>query len=414
MSEWYKVYASKKFVEEKIADIKFPEQKQADWNQNDETALDYIKNKTHYDTRVFEEFSYEFDGVLEGKEYVDLDRAYFVKVSNTVPENINEIKEVTVTIQTPDGISTDVIEISQMSDNMYGNDIITIACKDNTDIGMSFTKGIYVFSIDNTMYVTKLSYNVVISGELKELDEKFVSYKPGLKVEGKEFTVNEETVIASNGAEVFNDYYNIATGEHSHAEGISTIASGDYSHAEGGYTTASRHYSHAEGGNTIASGGWSHAEGKNTTASGTESHAEGSYTTSSGANGAHAEGWGTIASGDASHAEGWSTIASGDFGQHVQGKFNIEDTNNKYAHIVGNGTNTDPNNPTRSNAHTLDWEGNAWYKGDIYVGGTGQDDTTNVKKLATEDSVPKISYGTTDLTAGISALPKGTFYFVYE
>lgn len=61
-----------------------------------------------------------------------------------------------------------------------------------------------------------------------------------------------------------------------------------------------------------------------------------------------------------SHAEGNGTIAAGE-NQHVQGKFNIEDTANKYAHIVGNG----PSDTNRSNAHTLDWNGNAWYQGTI-------------------------------------------------
>lgn len=86
-----------------------------------------------------------------------------------------------------------------------------------------------------------------------------------------------------------------------------------------------------------------------------------------------------IASGDCSHAEGYYTIASSD-AQHVQGIYNIEDTENKYTHIVGNGKFE----KARSNAHTLDWEGNAWYKGDVYVGGTSQDDAN---KLATEEYV---------------------------
>lgn len=43
----YKVYASEQFVEEKLANIKIPEQVQVDFNQNDETAPDYIKNRTH-------------------------------------------------------------------------------------------------------------------------------------------------------------------------------------------------------------------------------------------------------------------------------------------------------------------------------------------------------------------------------
>ena len=65
-----------------------------------------------------------------------------------------------------------------------------------------------------------------------------------------------------------------------------------------------------------------------------------------------------------SHAEGRGTIAQSSH-QHVQGKYNIVDSYANYAHIVGNGT--DANH--RSNAHTLDWNGNAWYAGDIRIGG---------------------------------------------
>ena len=55
-----------------------------------------------------------------------------------------------------------------------------------------------------------------------------------------------------------------------------------------------------------------------------------------------------------------------------------------YAHVVGNGTSDD----TRSNAHTLDWEGNAWYSGDVYVGSTsGTNKDEGSKKLATEEYV---------------------------
>lgn len=71
-------------------------------------------------------------------------------------------------------------------------------------------------------------------------------------------------------------------------------------------------------------------------------------------------GYDTEASGDYSHAEGYNTTASGKY-QHVQGKYNIEDTANKYAHIVGNGSSRD----NKSNAHTLDWNGNAWFAGRV-------------------------------------------------
>lgn len=73
-----------------------------------------------------------------------------------------------------------------------------------------------------------------------------------------------------------------------------------------------------------------------------------------------AEGQATTASSLGAHAEGYYTKASGEF-QHVEGKYNIEDTNDVYAHIVGNGTGEN----ARSNAHTLDWDGNAWFAGAI-------------------------------------------------
>lgn len=44
----YKVYASEQFVEEKLKNINVPKQVQTDQNQNDSTAVDYIKNRTHW------------------------------------------------------------------------------------------------------------------------------------------------------------------------------------------------------------------------------------------------------------------------------------------------------------------------------------------------------------------------------
>ena len=121
-------------------------------------------------------------------------------------------------------------------------------------------------------------------------------------------------------------------------------------------------------------------EGFLTTASGDSSHAEGSKTIASGKY-SHAEGYETIASGIYSHAEGRETIASGD-SSHAEGRCNIEDTEGKYAHIVGNGNAWN----NRSNAHTLDWDGNAWFAGDVFVGGSSQDD--GVKLLKTGEAIP--------------------------
>lgn len=125
-------------------------------------------------------------------------------------------------------------------------------------------------------------------------------------------------------------------------------------------------YAWAEGKDTKASGNKSHAEGYDAKALGEISHAEGSYTT---------------ASGSISHAEGWSTVASGEY-QHVQGKNNISDTTS--AHIVGNGSRSS----NKSNAHTLDWNGNAWFAGDVYTGSTsGTNKDEGSKILATKEYV---------------------------
>ena len=180
-----------------------------------------------------------------------------------------------------------------------------------------------------------------------------------------------------------------ASGDCSHAEGNSTQASGDCSHAEGWSSKASGYSSHAEGWSSNASGDYgSHAEGNNTTASGSYgSHAEGNSTQASGNYGSHAEGNSTQASGESSHAEGNNTKASSKY-QHVQGKYNIEDNDNKYAHIVGNGAG----DAKRSNAHTLDWQGNAWYSGKLSQEGTPTEDKDLVTKKYVDDNKEYINY----------------------
>ena len=124
----------------------------------------------------------------------------------------------------------------------------------------------------------------------------------------------------------------------------------------------------AEGSATTASGNQAHAEGYNTIASGNQAHAEGLATTASGFY-AHAEGANTTASGSYAHAEGFQTIAQR-LSQHVFGRFNIADTSGSaenivgtYVEIVGNGTSS-----TRSNARTLDWDGNEVLAGKLTVG----------------------------------------------
>lgn len=228
----------------------------------------------------------------------------------------------------------------------------------------------------------------------EELEQVRVNLRfAGKDVSGIEFEIDGDTYIAGLNAGVLGDYANnIAVGESSVAEGSNTVAQGSYSHAEGygcravgsgshveGYmTTATGDLSHAEGERTVVSSYASHAEGtyfnmndgsiRYTTASGYASHAEGAGCHASGQT-AHAEGGATLASGKRSHAEGLYTVAAGT-NQHVHGKANVADAEGKYVTIVGNGSSVSE----RSNAYTLDWNGNAWYAGKVKSSGEPSED----------------------------------------
>lgn len=143
--------------------------------------------------------------------------------------------------------------------------------------------------------------------------------------------------------------------------GYRTNATGENSHAEGALTMATGGDSHAEGTRCEARGDSSHAEGTQTKASGLCSHAEGNQTRAIG-QGSHAEGTGSFAKGQWSHAEGYYTEAAGKY-QHVQGRHNVIDESNRFADIVGNGTDS----MNKSNAYALDWNGNLRLKGNVYV-----------------------------------------------
>lgn len=101
--------------------------------------------------------------------------------------------------------------------------------------------------------------------------------------------------------------------------------------------------------------------GTGTTASGYASDSWGEGSISSG-NASHSEGSST-AKGNNSHSEGKGTIAGGNE-QHVSGRFNVEDTSNQYAEIVGGGTSA----INKKNIRTLDWQGNAFYAGNVTNG----------------------------------------------
>ena len=317
---------------------------QSDWSQNDENSLAYIKNRTHYSRFVS-------TTIIDNQTYTTMDMN--IGLSCVMISPALDITEGTVQITINNQTYSATWRYSE-GINGYGCGNLALfgVSSDGIDEDLPFIRGntnpgdgTFVTVLGMTPDIANIGDTIIIS----IVDIKEIVHQLGAKYIPDTIPRKNELIgRAGEGerSEVFNGYEE-------------NVASGYSSHAEGSYTTASGYSSHAEGYYTTASGETSHAEGDHTTASGETSHAEGYYTT---------------ASGDYSHAEGNYTTASGDY-QHVQGKFNIEDTANVYAHIVGNGTPTFP-----SNAHTLDWNGNAWFGGDVTVGMFNE-------KLVTESEV---------------------------
>ena len=286
------------------------------------------------------------------------------------------------------------ISVSPYTYNLLGTSDFELAASKNITIELLTTN--YVEDRRLSAVTSKADKSEVLLKTEQDLtDEELSQVRKNLRfigkdVEGQQFVVDGQTLTASANAEIFGDYTsNIAIGQWSIAEGSGTVAKGRASHAEGAMTQALTDGTHTEGYQTKATGYWSHAEGEMTLVTSYASHAEGSYctlpdgskryTTASGyashsegggchttGSCAHAEGLGTTASGNQAHVEGRYTIAAGS-AQHVEGVANIEDAEGTYIHIAGNGTS-----PTdRSNAHTLDWDGNAEFAGDVVANGCG-------------------------------------------
>ena len=302
---------------------------------------------------------------------------------------------------------------------------------------------------------TTFTYSLNSSYDMPEINDVIFDQFLGTKV-AKIIDINSVNSILTLDSPISNEAitnkgyyaYKAAIGAYSHAEGQGTKATGHRSHAEGSHTIAFGDTSHAEGAETKAVGQTSHAEGISTVAYGNGSHAEGGGTNYMGCtisgeansltytmndavsfelntivycegryakivsidrinktitvdntlnpnhalNNTHIKHYTSVAAGEYSHVEGLNNIAVGNQ-QHVQGKYNTPDIESIYAHIIGNGTN----DYSRSNAHTVDWNGNAWYSGEIFVGGTRQSEGT---MLAHQSKILEVSVPSASLVSG--------------
>lgn len=91
-----------------------------DWNQNDPTASDYIKNRPGGYTVNYPALNIEWDGVIGDRVSVDIGDGKFVKVSDEIPK-VEQFVGVTVTVKIGDEYRTLNLDDKDIED--YGNGI---------------------------------------------------------------------------------------------------------------------------------------------------------------------------------------------------------------------------------------------------------------------------------------------------
>jgi hypothetical protein len=476
----------KEQIEKSLQDLssqieKMPSPVQIDWNQNDESALDFIKNKPFGTTGEYKEIIL----VDNSKPWMTLTTGLYLY---SISENFDPNYQYKVILNEQEYLCTPQLDSlgSYCLGNVNGSANLLEDFLDMDLSTLEWGEG-EPFCICSNLLTVKPPYEssyilsiIKLEEEIYPLDRKFINYIPGEKTTHKVVTYENEEKTCEQGAEIFNDYANnIAIGSFSTAQGMETIAVGSYSHAEGSETKAIVYGSHAEGYKTETNKPFSHAEGARTKTNGLSSHAEGSSTETRGEN-SHTEGEGTIATGANSHVQGRYNIADefipnysqihgyytsvpeydgekqvyvlldvpvfneqdgtytiGEVQEYLYKEMqpgmhflfslptsntvstyyriekllssrtdeatnktyykwqyssdssaqNTSGANPKYAYIVGNGISED----NRSNAHTLTFEGDAWFAKDVYVGSTsGIDRDEGSKKLATEDYVKSL------------------------
>lgn len=400
---------------------------QADWEQNGDTKAGYIKGRTHY----------EYD-----KEHIAT-RTFTATGAHTVQY---------ICTNDDMSLMRDIYNISNgnkyLITTINGKILISNVSFDRGWIYIrgGFSSKKYFSAEDGEVWDATVAGNVkLVEGDVykvgfysgdgvKTLDEVYLS--------DYVFTqANAPIVYGEGNGSAIQGRETTATGLYSHAEGDKSLASGFASHAEGEGTIASATASHAEGKMTTASGQYSHAEGEGTIADcylttvagrcniaqdckygiykSYKKNARLSYnpnicyysdkytfdwdsgifelvspsSTYSPSNvpvgkyvifkNTKGDEMSRIFS-TMSSSGGW---VSADAITFLSRKGDADIYDGKYIQVIGNGV-YGVYDSYLSNAYTLDWDGNAWFSGDVYVGstsGTNKDDGS--KKLATVDYV---------------------------
>jgi hypothetical protein len=156
---------------------------QSDWNQNDSTKPDYIKNRTHYEVPpAFEPI--RWDGNMDGHFALDMsalgyeEGLYYVKVSDLVPV-VDKIVGSTISLNTGDEVivSDDNIITDEFPGAYLVGEYLVIVQEQsllNAALGLPdgyITNGIYFMSMSGAVYVSKLTDS---NAKVVKIDKKFL------------------------------------------------------------------------------------------------------------------------------------------------------------------------------------------------------------------------------------------------
>ena len=130
---------------------------QADWNQNDSTAPDYVKNRPFYSGG----FEITWDGDTTGKVSADVSSYTYYKVSDMTPSS-DELIGATVTYN--DGYTETLIQdwITSLDGALF-SDFGCVCVQPGTYYGTTFTEaGTYFIDYGDGEYVSSLSFGSVV------------------------------------------------------------------------------------------------------------------------------------------------------------------------------------------------------------------------------------------------------------
>ena len=143
---------------------------QPDWNQNDETAADYVKNRTHWEEGV--QTVIEWDGSTEGRDSTNPGTTAY-KISELTP-CINELIGATVVMNNGEIVvltADDVYEVTPDVISCRMNFIVTTVTKLSLGENVLTFPSIGVYAIREETYVSSITYG---STTIHPLDEKFI------------------------------------------------------------------------------------------------------------------------------------------------------------------------------------------------------------------------------------------------